>query len=241
MERVTLDVVKRDNSNPKQFRRNAMVPGILYGKGYTPTLVAVNEKALEAAVSTHAGINVLLDLTVEGKDKIVARIREYQAHVIKRNFTHVDFQALDLKKKIVVEVPILFDGKSKGVKEGGVLVMDRRTLAIKCLPTSIPENIVVNISELDIGDNIHVNDLKLPEGVECSHEINFPLVSVVAPMKEEVVAPVAGAVPVEGAAAAPAAAGAAAPAAGASAKPAPAAAGAKAAPAKAAAPAKEKK
>ena len=146
-----------------------------------------------------------------------------------------------------VEVPIYFEGKAKGVKEGGVLLMDRRVLSVKCLPTAIPEKIAVDISELAIGDSIHINELKLPSGVECSHDVNFSIVSVVAPMKEEeIAAPAAEAAVIEGAAA-PAAAGTAAPgtAPGAApgAAPAAAGAGAKAAPGAApgAAPAKEKK
>ena len=205
MERMSLEAAKRKEGKggASAARRNGMIPGVLYGKGYEPACVAVNEKLLEQAVSTQAGVNVLLDLKVEGADKVVARIRDYQADPIKRNFTHIDFQVVDLKQKIMVEVPILFEGKAKGVKEGGVLLMDRRVLTVKCLPLAIPKNIAVDINELDIGDSIHVNELKLPEGVECPHEGNFSIVSVVAPMKEEVAAPVAAeGVPVEGAAAA---------------------------------------
>lgn len=203
MERISLEALKRaeGKGKAKEARRNSLIPGILYGKGCSPIAICVKEKELEKVVKTKAGMNVLFDLSIEGKEKVVARIREYQANPIKRNFTHVDFQVIDLTKKITVEVPILFEGKSIGVKEGGVLVMDRRALEVKCLPNAIPQNISVDISILEIGDGIHINDLKLPEGVECPRETNFAIVSVVAPMKEEVVAPVAEVVTIEGAAA----------------------------------------
>ena len=246
MERVSLEITKREigKSVSRGLRRQATVPGVLYGSGRQPMTVVVNEKALEKASSTHAGLNVLIDLNLEGGEKVLARICDYQADPIKRNFTHVDFQALDLNKKISADVPIHFEGKAIGVKEGGVLLMDRRNLQIKCLPLAIPENILIDISELKIGDSIHIDDVKLPSGVECPHETNFGVVSVVAPMKEEVAAPAAAVegAPVEGAAApgaAPAAPGAV-PAAGA--KPAPGAAPAAGAkPAPGAAPVKEKK
>ncbi|MBI2092661.1 MAG: 50S ribosomal protein L25/general stress protein Ctc [Deltaproteobacteria bacterium] len=248
MEKISLEasIRKEGKGAARRARLQGAIPGIVYGKTYKPVYVTVNEKALEKAVATHAGLNVLLDLAVADKEKVVARICDYQADPIERTFTHVDFQVVDLKQKITVDVPVQFTGKSKGVKEGGVLVIDRRELKVKCLPIAIPEHIDVDITELMVGDSVHINDLKLPEGVECSHEINFSIVSVVAPMKEEVAAPVAEAVTAEGAAAATAAPGAApagaAPAGGAASTPA-AAKGAAAAPAAAAkgAPAKEKK
>lgn len=203
MERTALDAVKRveGKGGARKLRRQKMIPGVIYGKGYNPVYVSVDEKALEKAVSTHAGLNVIMDLSIEGKDKVVARVCSYQAHPIDRNFTHVDFQVLDLKKRITVEVSIQIEGKAKGVKEGGILVNDRRTLSVKCLPIAIPEKITIDITELDIGDSIHIDDLKLPENVECPHDVNFAIVSVVAPMKEEVVAPtvaVEGVVTAEG-------------------------------------------
>jgi large subunit ribosomal protein L25 len=238
MERISLeaDVRKEGKGLARRARLQGIIPGIVYGKNYKSVYVTVNEKALEKAVSTHAGLNVLLDLAVANKEKVVARICDYQADPIERTFTHVDFQIVDLKQKITVDVPVQFTGKSKGVKEGGVLVIDRRELKVKCLPVSIPEHIDVDITELMIGDSVHINDLKLPEGVECQHEVNFSIVSVVAPMKEEVAAPAAEAATAEGAAASTAAPGAA-PAAGGAAGAAPAGSAAKGAAAASASPA----
>ncbi len=217
MERVEINATKRNEGKggSKKLRNEGMIPGVLYGKGYKNVNLAVNAKELEKAVSTHAGMNILVDLAIDGGEKTVSRICDYQAHQISRKFTHIDFQTVDLSKKITIEVPLEFGGKSKGVKEGGVLVVSRRKLEIKCLPTNIPESIVIDISELDIGDGLHINDVKLPEGAECAHDINFSIVSVVAPTKEEEVVPVVavegveGAVPAEGVAGAVPAAGAA--------------------------------
>ena len=117
MERVALETVKREGGKglAKRARLSGLIPGVVYGKDFKPVYVNVVEKSLESVVSTQAGLNVLLDLSVDGKEKVLVRIRDYQADPIKRNFTHVDFQVLDLKQKISVEVPIYFEGKAKGV------------------------------------------------------------------------------------------------------------------------------
>lgn len=232
MERTTLIASPRELGRSKisALRNAGQIPAILYGRDYKPVTISVDNKEVLSAVSSKAGFNVLIDLNISGGEKVVARVSDYQANPVTRNFTHIDFQVVDLTRKIEVEVPLHFDGKSPGVKEGGVMDIQRRSLLVRCLPTAIPESLSVDIGSLNIGDNIHIDDVKFPEGVECQHEHNFVIVAVVPPAKEEEV--VAVAAPVEGESAAAGAA----PAAGAAAgdkKPAAPAAGDK----KAAAPA----
>lgn len=188
MERLSLDACKREvgKTVSKKLRKEGQVPAILYGVGREPVAIAVNTKEFEAATNTHAGWNVMLDLTIDKKDNVLARISDYQSDVLTRDFTHVDFQVLDINKKILVEVPIKLLGTPVGVKEGGILEVTRRVLELKCLPTNIPEHIDIDVSALDLGDNIHVNDVKLPEGVVGAFDVNFSIASVVAPTKEEV-------------------------------------------------------
>lgn len=181
----------------RKIRAKGLIPAVLYGKDITPVSLAVDRKKLEAIISTKAGMNVLIDLSIKDGPKSIVRIKDYQADPIEREFTHLDFQTIDLKKKIMVGVPVQITGKSEGVKEGGILLIERRTLELRCIPTAIPENIIVDIGALNMGDAIHIDELKLPEGVECPHETNFSVVSVVAPKKEEVAAPPTEAVPVE--------------------------------------------
>lgn len=223
MERLKLSAETRAQAGHglATLRGKGLVPGIVYGKKKEPKLVQVNAKELEKATKTEAGFNAIFELTVDGKTEGLVRIREYQAHPLKRNFTHVDFQSVDLKAKIEVEVPIRVVGKAEGVKKGGVLEQQRRTLHLKCLVTQIPEHIDIDVSALEIGQNVHANDVKLPEGVEFPHETDFVIVSVVPPAKEEEAAPAAVAVegaPAEGAPTAAGAAPGAASAAGAEAK-----------------------
>lgn len=211
MERMELNVTKREagKSASKKLRRGGSVPAILYGAGRDPLPLSVGTREIEGVIGTDAGWNVLLDLKIEGKESVLSRISDYQSDVLKRNLTHIDFQVLDLAKKIKTEVPIKFIGKAEGVKQGGIMEVSRRSLEVKCLPTNIPEHIDVDVSAMDVGDSIHVEELTIPEGVECLYETNFAIAAIVAPtleiepeIPEEGV--VEGEVPAEGVAAAPA-------------------------------------
>ncbi|MBN1283256.1 MAG: 50S ribosomal protein L25 [Proteobacteria bacterium] len=218
MEKVSLTVQRREPGKGPASRMRAAgtIPGVLYGKKIEPLPIKVNERDLETATKTKAGMNVIVNLTVEGVDSGLAFIRDYQADPFRRTFTHVDFQAISIDEPIDIEVPLVLVGECKGVKEeGGVIEQARRTLQVKALPDRIPEKIEVDTTELMIGDNIHADDIKLPDGVEFPHLTNFAILSVVPPAKEEVAAPIVplegeaaaaveGAAPAEGAAAAPA-------------------------------------
>ncbi len=218
MQRATLNAVTRESGKgpARRLRLVGKIPAVLYGAGDANQTLALDERLLDKVLHTAAGANVLIDLTINEKEKFVTRVKEVQSHPISRSIRHIDLQAVDLTKKMEVEVPLHFEGKCAGVKEGGVLEVSRRKLLVRCLPTAIPEFITVDISGLQIGDNLHANDLQLADGIEFPHTENFSIVQVVAPQKEEVAAPVAvaaGEVPATEATAAAAAAGAAAAAA----------------------------
>lgn len=198
MEQIKLNAASREKAGKglNQLRLSGFVPAILYGKKQTPQLLQVNMKEVERAVRSESGFNTIFDLTLDGKSSGLVRICDYQADPIKRLLTHLDFLTVDLKEKVVVEVPVHIVGKAEGVKLGGILEQQRRTLELKCLVTQIPDHIEIDVTALVIGQGIHANDVKLPEGVEFPHEQNFVIVAVVPPVKEEEVAPA----PVEGAA-----------------------------------------
>lgn len=214
MARTALAVQSRPvgKGAARRLRVQGALPAVLYGKGQTPVALCVDAKALHSTLHTSAGRNVLIDLAIDSTNTVVARVKEVQLEPLRYKPIHVDFQTVDLREKIVVEVPIYFEGKAPGVKEGGILETSRRSLEVRCLATEIPEHITVDISALNIGDSIHANDVQLPQGIEFPHAENFSVVQVVAPQKEEVAAVVAvaaDAVPSTEAAAAAAAAAAA--------------------------------
>jgi len=217
VERILLNASKRDKLTKggiRQLRLSGMVPAVLYGKKQEPVMLAVNMKDLEKVLSTHAGLNALIDLRIENEAPITVLVRDYQAHPIKRCFTHIDFRSVDVSEKVVVEVPIELVGECVGVKEGGILEQLLRKVEVRCLPTNIPESLKVNVESLKIGDSIHTSSITLPEGVEFFKTADYTIVTVVPPTKEEVPAPppeAVAAAPAEGAAAAAPAEGAAAP------------------------------
>jgi large subunit ribosomal protein L25 len=200
MERIQLSVSLREGEGKggaRKVRARGLIPGIIYGQGIKENInVEVNPKEFSKALSGTSGMNTLLEMEVPKHGKVTAMLKDYQADNLTRKFTHVDFVTIDLTKKLKVEVPLQIVGKSEGVKEGGILEIIRRELTVICLPTGIPKGIEVDVTALKIGQSIHIDDLKLPAGIEVPHDQNFTIASVVAPRAEEVVA----AVPAEGAA-----------------------------------------
>jgi large subunit ribosomal protein L25 len=112
-------------------------------------------------------------------------IREFQTHPVSGNFIHIDFYEIDMKRQIKVMVPVVITGQSVGVEVGGMLNIVRREVELLCLPGDIPEAIDIDITALDIGDSIHIEDIPLGENVEISTDVNFTVVTVLSPKVEE--------------------------------------------------------
>lgn len=125
----------------------------------------------------------ILKLEVENGQSFekTVMIKEIQTAPLTRNFLHMDLYEVDMKRKLTVTVPIVTTGISKGVEAGGTLQIIRRELEVNCLPTDIPEQVTVDISDLEIGDSIHVNELKVDGEVEIPFDVNFTILTVVAP------------------------------------------------------------
>jgi large subunit ribosomal protein L25 len=216
--------VAAGKSAAKRLRNSGFVPAVAYGKGLPATSIAVPPKEVANILRSELGQNTVIELELEGK-KLLAMIREYALHPLKRELEHVDFIEVKLDRPVDVNVPLLAIGKPAGVVAGGVLRVVHRTVPVRCLPDRIPVKIEADVTKLELGQHIATQDLNLPEGVRVRLAPEQTLIAVVAPEKEvEEVAPVAAAA--AGAAApAGAAPGAAAPAGGAAPAAAEAAAG----------------
>ncbi len=168
------------------LRRDKRIPAILYGPKTEPVLLSVDLIQFEKAIKTTSG-RTLINLGIDnGKSiKKTVMIKEMQVHPATRKLLHVDFYEIDMAQKIRVNIPITTTGKSVGVELGGMLQTIRRELEVFCLPTKIPGSIEIDISELGIGDSVHVNDIAMPEGVEASVDVNFTVVTVSSPKVEE--------------------------------------------------------
>jgi large subunit ribosomal protein L25 len=208
----------------RKVRATGKVPGVLYGRKEEPMAVLFDEKELITSLDKERKRNTVLKLAIDngGKtEEITAMVREAQINPLSRRLVHVDFLRVDLEAEVQVTVPLVLTGKAVGLQNGGQLHQSLHMIPIAAKPAAIPTKLELDVSALDIGDALHVSDLKLGAGVRALLDARDGLASVVAPKAEkveEVAAPVEGAVPAEGAAAgaaaAPGAAGAAAPAAG---------------------------
>lgn len=187
MAEVKLKAVKRDDTGKGSARRaraEGLVPAIVYGQGMEPVSIAVNRREFVTALQTDAGMNVLLNIDVDGA-ATTALTREIQTDPVRGTLLHADFVKIDLKQEVEVEVPVHVVGEAPGVKEGGVLEHPLFTLHVRCLPTNVPESIDADISGLNIGDSLRVSELS--EGRDF-HILNDPesvVASVAAPISEE--------------------------------------------------------
>ena len=186
----------------KKVRQQGMIPAVLYGPKTNPMNLMLDPEELLKAISTEAGENTLIDLSIEGEKDRVVLLRELQIDPVSRQHLHADLYEVPLDKKITVPVPIHLLGTPVGVKEGGILDQIRREIPVSCLPTEIPEHIDIDVSELKIHGTIHIKDLTFPEGVESEEEDELTVATVLAPRIEEI--PVAAPVEEGAEAAAPA-------------------------------------
>jgi large subunit ribosomal protein L25 len=149
----------------KRIRAEGKVPGVVYGLDADPIAVTVEWKPLREALTTEAGLNALIDLDVDG-DVSLTVVKELQRHPIRGNVLHIDFLRVSADAEITVEVPIVLEGEAKAVlSEGGTVDHLLYTLSINAKPADIPNELVVDISDLEINGSIHVSDIKLPSGV----------------------------------------------------------------------------
>lgn len=171
----------------RSLRRQGLVPAVVYGKGIEPCALSVDPKALKKSIATEAGLNTLITLKGDGPfDGKVVIVKDMQVDPVVDTLMHADFQVIDLAAKVTVMVPVHPVGKSAGEKEGGNLSVIRHEIEVVCLPTAIPSSIDIDVTEMQIGDVVHVEDLQLADGVEAPHDANFTILTVVGRMAEEV-------------------------------------------------------
>ena len=190
MEQIELKAnVRKDTGNgpARVLRREGRVPAVLYGRDTEPVLLSVSTGDFEEVLKKGNVSQVLLNLVIQnGKtfEKSVI-IKELQTHPVSKDFLHIDFYEIDMKRKIVVNVPVVTKGKSKGVELGGILQIIRRELEVMCFPGDIPEEITIDISELDIGDSVHVEEIPLEGDMEIQADVNYTVLTVLSPKVEE--------------------------------------------------------
>ena len=149
----------------RRLRRDGKVPGVLYGLGQDPEIFSVDYGDLRGALNTDAGLNALIQLSVNGTNQL-SILKTLQRHPVKDEVIHVDFVRVDPNQELAVEVPIVLEGVAKKVTDqNGMVDQTMFSLSVLSLPDSIPNELTADVSELEINDAIRVSDVVLPEGV----------------------------------------------------------------------------
>lgn len=196
MKSVALNAFVRAQSGRtevKKLRTAGRVPATIYGRQTKPENLEVIARELSDLINHSASENILVDLAVD-KKKRLALVQEVQHHPLSGKVLHVDFHEVNENETVTVMVPVETTGEAAGVKTGGgVLEHVLFKLKVRALPKNLPEQILIDVSVLEIGKSIHIGEIKAPEGVEILGNKNAPVVAVAMPKAEVEETPAAAA------------------------------------------------
>ncbi|MDO9110257.1 MAG: 50S ribosomal protein L25/general stress protein Ctc [Desulfatirhabdiaceae bacterium] len=175
------------NSPSRALRREGNIPAVLYGPGSESVSLSVSSLDLERALKKSSASQIVFNMAIPNAQtgSRTAMIKELQIHPMSRKFIHVDFYEISKDRKITVNVPVVVKGKAKGIEEGGMLQIIEREIEVLCLPFEVPESIQIDISDLGIGDSIHVKDLKVAENVEIPADTNYTVLTILSTKSDE--------------------------------------------------------
>lgn len=192
MERVSINVEKREEHGKgvaRSLRRAGMVPAVLYRGGGAQS-IKFNKKDLAKLINSMSGEQVMVDLQFKDGEKKIALLKDYQVDPIRRELLHTDFFEVSLTETVRVPVHVTTVGEPIGVRrDGGILQHTLREVMIECLPDKMPGKIQYDISQLEVGQSVHVRDLTFEEGVKVITDPGDVIVTVITPVIEA--APVA--------------------------------------------------
>ena len=170
-----------------RLRKAGSIPAVVYGKGQDNKNIQVDTKTFTKVIFGSASDNILVNLQIDG-GKQLALVQEVQHDHLKGGIAHVDFHAIKEDEEIHAAVPVVLVGEAAGAKFGGMLELMLHNIEVRCLPKDLPEKITAEVAHLNIGDAIHISDLKLPEGVRAKLDGHVVVAMVEKPKVEEVVA-----------------------------------------------------
>jgi large subunit ribosomal protein L25 len=195
MEELILEAALRQDigtNRSKNLRGKGFIPAVIYKEGKAAQPITISSGELIRLLHQHRLENAIINLKIKDEKSTKARpclVKEIQHDPVHGNVIHVDFNEISLTKAIKVNVPVAAKGDAVGVKQdGGSLEVILWNIEIECLPTNIPEEIAVDVTNLKIGDSIHVKDITVPDGVKVLNDPDATVLHVVAPMKKEVAA-----------------------------------------------------
>ena len=193
MDQVVLAAQVRESKGKgaaRRLRKNNQIPAIFYGPDTKTIMLAVDYQELESIINQDTSENIIFDLQVksdQGTETRKAILKDILIDPTKDTYLHADFYEISMDKKITVGVPIRLLNTPIGVTDGGILQQIRRELTISCLPDKLIESLNIDVSGLDIGGSIHVEDIELPDGITSTEEGHLTVAVVAAPsvMPEE--------------------------------------------------------
>jgi large subunit ribosomal protein L25 len=167
----------------RQLRLAGRIPGVVYGKQLqAPIALSVEERELSALLRTTPNAVLELDIPAHGKQTVM--IADVQRDPLYQTLLHIDFQGINMNEKVRANVRIEATGDSSGVREGGILQTILHEVEVQCLPGDIPDALEADVSSLGIGENLLIQDLVLPKGIEVVAEPTSVVLTVLAPQKE---------------------------------------------------------
>ncbi len=193
MKQVSMDAAVRTETGKgaaRRLRRAQQIPGILYGQGTEPVALSVNRHEFQKMLFVSAGERVMFTINLTGENTggtRMALLKELQRHPVNDQIRHVDFYEVAMDQTVQVEVPVVPVGEAVGVKVSkGVMELIQREVSIECLPLDIPNEIEVDISDLDVGDVLHAGDIKPAEGLKILDDPGTTLITIGAAAVEAV-------------------------------------------------------
>jgi large subunit ribosomal protein L25 len=163
-----------------RLRREGKVPAVVYGLGTDTVSVTVPARELQHILAGESGANTLISLDVDG-ESVLTLARQIHRHPTRGELVHVDFIRIRRDVAVSAEIPIHLLGEATGVKDGGLLEQLMFHLTVEAMPGNIPVSIEIDVSELEIGDQLHLDDVKLPPGVSTEVETDTVVAQVAAP------------------------------------------------------------
>jgi large subunit ribosomal protein L25 len=189
-KKVAFPVLKREKRGKgaaRETRRQNLIPGVIYGNKQPPELISVSPRELSKQLSVKGIRTRQFELDCDGA-KTLAMLHDIQYDKVKDAPICVDFLRVNLSKEMTIDIPFRFVGEemSPGLKAGGALNIVEREASVVCLPNDMVDEIEVDVSTMDIGDSVHSGEVKLPKGLRFDSHDDFTIVTVAAPMAEEV-------------------------------------------------------
>ncbi|HEU5122750.1 MAG TPA: 50S ribosomal protein L25 [Verrucomicrobiae bacterium] len=190
MKSVPLNATVRSlgrRNGSRQLRASGRIPAVIYGNKTEPQSLEINSREIGDLIHHSVSENILIDLSIkdDARPKRLALVQEIQHHPLNGKVLHVDFHEVSETEKVTIMVPVETSGEAVGVKiGGGVLEHVLFKVKVRALPQHLPEQVVIDVSSLELNKTIHLGEIKAPEGVEILGDKNIPVVSVAAPRTE---------------------------------------------------------